>query len=68
MIDVTAHLAEFHRRELEAVAARRRLVRAAQGAGRRRGPSPLARLYARIWWASRPRARSWAPTLLDPSY
>jgi hypothetical protein len=28
-------------------------------------PSLLLRLYARVWWASRPRAERWTPMLLD---
>lgn len=28
-------------------------------------PSRVLRLYARLWWASRPRAAAWVPTLLD---
>ncbi|OZM81980.1 hypothetical protein [Pseudonocardia sp. MH-G8] len=39
-----------------------RLVRACR---RGRRPSRLVRLYARLWWASRPRAATWAPGLFD---
>jgi hypothetical protein len=65
MIDPPEILAALHRAELEAVAAEYRLARAVRPTT---GPSPLARLYMRIWWASRPRAAHWAPRLLDPSY
>jgi hypothetical protein len=51
------------RRDREAAAAHRRLVRACRRAGRR--PSPVLRLYARVWWASRPRAAAWTPGLFD---
>ncbi|TQM15064.1 hypothetical protein [Pseudonocardia kunmingensis] len=50
------------RRVREAEAAHRRLVRACRG---RRRPSRVLRLYARLWWASRPRAAAWTPGLFD---
>jgi hypothetical protein len=50
---VVAHL---RRRDLERAAAEHRLAHRP-----RTGPSPLLRLYARLWWASRPRAGAWGP-------
>jgi hypothetical protein len=47
------------RRELERAAARHRLARTCRP--ERTGPSPLLRLYARLWWASRPRVEAWGP-------
>jgi hypothetical protein len=59
------HLMRLRRRELEAAAAAHRLARECRRA-RVRGPSPLLRLYARLWWASRPRVRAWTPGLFGP--
>jgi hypothetical protein len=50
--------------ELEAQAAAHRRARQLLAAERRR-PSRALRLYARLWWASRPRAAAWAPTLFE---
>lgn len=52
----------LRRAELEAAAAADRRARACTPAGR---PSLALRLYARLWWASRPRAAAWAPGLFD---
>lgn len=49
----------LRRRDLEAEAAAHRRRRTC------RRPSPVLRLYARIWWASRPRAAAWAPGLFE---
>lgn len=60
MIDINAGHAHARAEELLRVAdlhRRRRLVR-------RPGPSLVVRVYARLWWASRPRAGAWAPALL----
>lgn len=47
--------------DLLAAAAEHRSARAC-----RRPRAPLAlRLYARLWWASRPRVETWPPALLD---
>jgi hypothetical protein len=51
--------AALHRRELERAAAEYRRARGCRPA--RPGPSPLLRLYTRLWWASRPRAGAWGP-------
>lgn len=56
-------IARLRRRELEAEAA---AYRAARHHVARR-PSPALRLYARLWWASRPRAAAWTPGLLEPT-
>jgi len=55
---------DLTRRDREAAAADWRLVRECRAAGRR--PSLAVRLYARLWWASRPRAAAWTPGLFDP--
>ncbi len=47
--------------ELVAAAAADRLARRSRGPRR---PGPLLRLYARLWWASRPRAERWTGELL----
>lgn len=53
--------AHLHRQELRAAAAEHRAARGCQAR-----PVPVAvRLYARLWWASRPRAATWAPALFD---
>ncbi len=51
-------------RDREAAAAHWRLVRECRAASCR--PSLAVRLYARLWWASRPRAAAWTPGLFDP--
>jgi hypothetical protein len=53
----------MRRRELQTAAAAHR---AARDCARGTGPSPVLRLYARLWWASRPRAAAWIPGLFDP--
>ena len=55
-LDGHAEIAATRRREMERAAAHHRLARSAP-----RGPSPVLRLYARIWWASRPRVGAWGP-------
>jgi hypothetical protein len=59
---------EFHvhlrRRQLEDAAAAHRLARECRRAQAAR-PSPFLRVYARLWWASRPRAAAWTPGLFD---
>jgi hypothetical protein len=52
------------RRDREAAAADWRRARVCRGARRR--PSVALRLYARLWWASRPRAAAWTPGLFGP--
>lgn len=52
---------ELRHAELVAAADRARLVRRARGPRR---PGPVVRLYARLWWASRPRASRWSGELL----
>ena len=64
MIDPYGQLARLHAQELRRVADERRLRRLAT----HRRPSLLMRVYARLWWASRPRVGSWAPALVDPRY
>jgi hypothetical protein len=53
----------MRRRELQTAAAAHRTAR---DCARATGPSPVLRLYARLWWASRPRAAAWIPGLFDP--
>ena len=55
-LDSHAEVAAMHRREMERAAVRHRLARSVH-----RGSSPVLRLYARIWWASRPRVGAWGP-------
>lgn len=62
-MDTFHYLAHFRAAELQTAASLHRMARDA-----RRDPRParrIARLYARLWWASRPRAAAWAPALLD---
>lgn len=56
-MDQHLHLAHLHAAECHRAAAEYRL------AGAARGPRPrrLLRLYARLWWASRPRPLPWVP-------
>jgi hypothetical protein len=63
MIDPYGHLAYLRAADLQRAADehRRHLLATAP-----RGPSLLLRLYTRAWWASRPRAERWAPSLLPP--
>jgi hypothetical protein len=56
--DGHAAFAAARRTELEEAAAHYRRQRAVRAAAR--GPSPLLRLYSRVWWASRPRVDAWA--------
>lgn len=61
------HIVQMRRRELEAAAAAHRLAhRLARSCARPSRPSPVLRLYARLWWASRPRAAAWTPGLFGP--
>jgi hypothetical protein len=59
------HLSYLHlcvdqtRQSREAAAAADRLARTC------RRPSPVLRIYARLWWASRPRAAAWTPGLFE---
>ncbi|MFC4943989.1 hypothetical protein [Pseudonocardia sp. GCM10023141] len=62
-MDAHQYLAHFRAVELQTAAADHRLARLARDTPRR--SRPVLRLYARIWWASRPRATSWASALLD---
>jgi hypothetical protein len=62
-VDPLEQLVHLRRMEMEASAAAHRLVR--QHAALRTRPSRALRLYARLWWASRPRAAGWAPTLFE---
>jgi hypothetical protein len=57
------HVVQARRQELEAVAATFRMARRCT---RPAGPSLVLRLYARLWWASRPRTAAWAPGLFGP--
>jgi hypothetical protein len=50
-------MAAARRAELEEAATHYRRQRAVRAAAR--GPSPLLRLYTRVWWASRPRVDAW---------
>ena len=52
-------VAAARRAELERDAARYRLARRCRANTRK--PSPVLRLYARIWWATRPRVDAWGP-------
>ena len=61
-MDPFEHFAHLHRHEMEAQAAAYRAARRA-----RARPSRALRLYARLWWASRPRAAAWTPGLLEPA-
>ncbi len=57
------HLVRLRAAQLHADAAEFRLARSCRRPGRR--PGLALRLYARLWWASRPRVGSWSPALLD---
>jgi hypothetical protein len=57
--DGHAALAAARRAEFEEAAAHYRRLRVVRRAAR--GPSPLLRAYARLWWAGRPRAGAWGP-------
>ena len=56
--------ADLHRRDLERAAEQHRLARRCRRA--RTGPSALLRLYARVWWASRPRVDAWGSPAPPP--
>ena len=62
MIDPHGHLAYLRAEELRRAAEEHRIGMLAARSAR---PSLLLRLYTRAWWASRPRAKRWAPMLLD---
>jgi hypothetical protein len=62
-VDPLEQHVHLRRRELEAAAAAHRTARRCRGYAR---PSPVLRLYARLWWASRPRAAAWTPGLFGP--
>jgi hypothetical protein len=65
-VDPLAHemyVVQVRRQELEAAAATFRMARRC---ARPAGPSLVLRLYARLWWASRPRAAAWTPGLFGP--
>ncbi|MGI5125556.1 hypothetical protein ACQEVB_01960 [Pseudonocardia sp. CA-107938] len=62
MIDPYGHLAYLRAEELRRTAEEHRRHVVAERAAR---PSLLLRLYARAWWASRPRAERWTPALLE---
>jgi hypothetical protein len=64
VVDPLEQIVRLRRRELEAEAAAYRAARRHVARGR---PSPVLRLYARLWWASRPRAAAWIPGLLEPT-
>ena len=66
MFDVHGELAHLHAMERRRAADAHRLAMIATV--RRPRPSRLLRLYARLWWASRPRAARWAPGLLELRY
>jgi hypothetical protein len=61
-VDPYEHYVRLRRAELEAEATAQRRARACARAAR---PSLLLRVYARLWWASRPRAAAWTPGLFD---
>jgi hypothetical protein len=62
-MDPHEHLYRLRGAELRADAAAYRLARECRRRGRR--PALPVRLYARLWWASRPRAAAWTPALFD---
>jgi hypothetical protein len=62
-MDVLEYFTHDRSRDLEAAATAHRLRRACRRADAR--PSPAVRPYARLWWASRPRAAVWATGLFD---
>ena len=57
--------ARTRRTELEARAAAYRMARDCTRGRPARRPSVILRLYARLWWASRPRAAAWTPGLFE---
>ena len=63
--DPNAELARLHRADLLAAAQQHRLARASARPGRPARAPLVLRLYARIWWASRPRAAAWTPSLFS---
>ena len=63
--DPNAELARLHRADLLAAAEHARLARSAARPSRASRPPLVLRLYARLWWASRPRAAAWTPGLFS---
>lgn len=63
-MDPLVQYVHLRRTEMEAVAAAHRVLRQRRAALRTR-PSRVLRWYARLWWASRPRAAAWAPALFE---
>jgi hypothetical protein len=61
-VDPLEQYVHLRREELEAAAAAHRLARRSRSAR----PSLVLRIYARLWWASRPRAAAWTPGLFGP--
>lgn len=59
-MDTFQYLAHFRADELRSAAGEYRATKPARLRRRR-----IGRLYARLWWASRPRAATWAPALLE---
>lgn len=59
-MDTFQYLAHFHADELRSAAADHNRAMPPRVPRRR-----IGRLYARLWWASRPRAATWAPALLE---
>ncbi|WP_224391991.1 hypothetical protein [Pseudonocardia sp. ICBG1293] len=55
--DHWAHLARARMADLHRESAAHRLARGC--------PGRLHAVYARLWWAARPRAGTWAPRLLQ---
>lgn len=66
MFDVHGELAHHHAMERRRAADEHRLAMLAAASEER--PSRLLRLYARLWWASRPRTAHWAPGRLELRY
>lgn len=64
-MDSHEQLVRLRRKEMEAAAAAHRLRKQCRGPAADARPSPALRLYARLWWASRPRAAAWTPALFD---
>ncbi len=64
-MDFLQACADQRRRDSERAAASHRLRRECRRSAPRRPSRLLLRFYARVWWASRPRAAAWTPGLLD---
>lgn len=58
------HGEALHRLRHDELVADATAARLARRCRRPRRPSPVLRLYARLWWASRPRAERWTADLL----